>query len=141
MVRFYGGLRREIQDIVNYKRISFYTMLVPSFYVGRKRIAGSSTVEEQHIRATPATGASQGVILFGRTDVHIFLHQRHTQHRTFGITGTRQQQVLGAFGYCSKTCYDHLFHRPLLRHQVPPLPGTWPYSARLPQQTGIHCYW
>jgi hypothetical protein len=50
------------------------TTLVPSFFVGRKRIAGSSTAEEQHFRATPATGASQGVILFGLMDVHIFLH-------------------------------------------------------------------
>jgi hypothetical protein len=66
-----------------------YTMLVPSFYVGKKRIVGSPIAEEQHLRATTAIDTSQGVILFWRTDVHTFLHQRHTQHRTFDIVGTR----------------------------------------------------
>lgn len=119
MVRFYGGLMREIQDIVDYKEYHSIQRLFHLSMLAEKRIAGSSTTEEQHFRSTPATGASQGVIIFGRTDVHIF-------HCTFGC--------------CSKTCYDHLFHMPLLRHQVPPLPGTWSYSARLPQQMGIHCY-
>jgi hypothetical protein len=87
MDRFYGGLRREIQDIVDYKE---YHSIQRLFHISMlaEKIAGSSTAEEQHLRATTATGASQGVILFWRTDVHTFLHQRHTQHRTFGITRT-----------------------------------------------------
>jgi hypothetical protein len=90
MVRFYGGLRREIQDIVDYKEYQSMRCLFHLSMLAKKRIAGSSTAEEQHFRATPATGASQGIILFGHTDVQIFLHQWHTQHRTFDITGTRQ---------------------------------------------------
>jgi hypothetical protein len=43
-------------------------MFVPPFYVGRKRIAGSSTTEEQLLRATTAYDASKGVIIFGRTE-------------------------------------------------------------------------
>jgi hypothetical protein len=80
-------LRREIQDIVDYKE---YHSIQRLFHISMlaEKIAGSSTAEEQHLRATTATGASQGVILFWRTDVHTFLHQRHTQHRTFGITRT-----------------------------------------------------
>jgi hypothetical protein len=80
-------------------------------YVGIKRIARWPTAEEQLLLALIASDASQGVILFGRTYVDAFLHQRHTQHRTFGIIGTRKQQVLGAFGCCRKTCCTHLFHR------------------------------
>jgi hypothetical protein len=119
-VRFYGGLRQEIQDIVDYKEYHSIQRLFHLSMLERKRITGSSTTEEQHFRATPATGASQSVIIFGRTDVHIFRC---------------------AFGCCNKTSYNQLFHRLLHRHQVTPLPGTWPYSARLPQQTGIHYYW
>jgi hypothetical protein len=117
MVRFYGGLRREIQDIVDYKEYHSIQRLFHLSMLAEKELQGRQ-LDEQHFHTMPATGASQGVIIFGRKDIHIF----------------------HAFGCCSKTCYDQLFHRSLLRHQVPPLLGTWPYSARLPQQTGIHCY-
>jgi hypothetical protein len=131
MVRFYVKLMREIQDIVDYKEYHSMQRLF-HLYMLVEKIAGSPTMEEHHLHATIAYGTSKRVILFGRTDVHTFHHQRHTQHRTFGITGTRQQQVLSAFGCCSKTCCAHLFHRSLFRNQVLPLPGIWPYAARLP---------
>jgi hypothetical protein len=89
IVRFYGGLRRKIQDI-----ISLYTMFVSTYYVGKKITAGSSTAAvEQHLYATAASGASQSGALLERTCGHTFLHRCCTQHRTFNIKGTRQQQV------------------------------------------------
>jgi hypothetical protein len=135
IVRFYGALRREIQDIVDYKeyhsiqRLFHLSMLTEKELQSRQQ-RRSSTFAPYHPPAPAKASSSSDV----RTSTSSSTSGTH-------ITGTRQQQVLGAFGCCSKTCYDHLFHRLLLRHQVPPLPGTWPYTARLPQKTGIHCYW
>jgi hypothetical protein len=47
--------------------------------------------------------------------------------------------------WCLRVLQQNLLQPPL--PQVAPLTssatllGTWPYAARLPQQTSIHCYW
>jgi hypothetical protein len=90
MVRFYGGLRREIQYIVDYKEYDSIQLLFHLSMLAKKRIEGLPTAEEQHLCATTTSSTSQSVILFGHMDVHTSLHRRHTQCRTFGITGTQQ---------------------------------------------------
>jgi hypothetical protein len=74
MVRFYGGLRREIQDLIDSKDYHSIQHLFHISMLAKKNFAGSPTEEEEHLRATTATSASQGIILFGCMDVHTFHH-------------------------------------------------------------------
>ena len=56
---FYGGLRREIQDIVDYKEYTtvnhlFQLAIVPACYVSREGIAGPPTEIEEFFHAQDA---------------------------------------------------------------------------------------
>jgi hypothetical protein len=47
--------------------------------------------------------ANKSTAIFGHMDVHTLLHQWRTQHRTFDITGTRQQKSMVPSSVAAKT--------------------------------------
>jgi hypothetical protein len=111
IVRFYGGLRREIQGIVDYKEYHSIQHLFQLAMLAKKRTAGSPTaMAEQHLHAMAASDASQSGALLERTCGHTSLHRCCTQHRTFNIKGIRQQQVPDTSWCCSKGYGAQHFH-------------------------------
>jgi hypothetical protein len=53
---FYGGLRTEIQDLIDYKEYNTGNHFVPACYVSRKGIVGPPTDEIQELFRTSYTG-------------------------------------------------------------------------------------
>jgi hypothetical protein len=138
MVRFYGGLRREIQDIVDYKE---YHSIQPCsiFLCWQKkncRVVNSGGAALSRHTSHRCQPRCHPLRAYGRPHLlppaaHAASHLRHHRDTTT------------ASPWCLRVLQQNLLRPPLPQAAplVPPLPGTWPYSARLPQQTGIHCYW
>jgi hypothetical protein len=118
IVRFYGGLRREIQDIVDYKEyhsiqhLFQLAMLVEKELQGHQQQRRNNTFTPRQFPA-PAKAAPSAA----------------KPPLTGVVYGTAPSTSKGHDS--SKSRKGSHFHWSHIRHQVPPLPGIWPYAARL----------
>jgi hypothetical protein len=97
--RFYGGLRTEIQDIIDYKEYNTVNhlfqlaMLAEKELQGRQPIRLKSSFTPRHTSTTPSTSRAPGTTHFSMTHStsrvlphqrhhhqHLVLQRRHHQH-------------------------------------------------------------
>jgi hypothetical protein len=97
--RFYGGLRTEIQDIIDYKEYNTVNhlfqlaMLAEKELQGRQPIRLKSSFTPRHTSTTPSTSRAPGTAHFSMTHStsrvlphqrhhhqHLVLQRRHHQH-------------------------------------------------------------
>src|SRR5438105_15898476 len=116
IVRFYGGLRHDIQDIIDYKeyhsiqRLFHISMLAKKGLQGRQQQRRSNTVTPRQplVLAKPAPSSSFRAPTPSSSTGCLW----RTQHRASSFTWTRPQWLHGASGCCSKEFF------------VQPIPGS-----------------
>jgi len=126
--RFYGGLKREIQDIVDYKSFTTTNQLFQLAMLAEKELQGRQQ-QQQPPQSRSTSNRSYMPKSFTPKGASTAVSPAPATTPADG-----KPRVLETDQECLTS--SALF----LWHPVPSLSGLWPCDSRMPKQADIHCH-